>query len=177
MNWRYYAPLAVFMVIAGFLARGLFLNPADIPSVLIGKPAPAFKLAQLESGAQFNTADMQGQVWMLNVWASWCVSCRDEHPLFVELARQHVLPIVGLNYKDNPEEAQNWLEQFGNPYSVIAADQEGRAGMDWGVIAVPETFVIDKQGNIQFKHVGPVTPQTMQETILPLIQKLNAAPA
>jgi len=114
---------------------------------------------------------------MLNVWASWCVSCRDEHPLFVALAKERLLPIVGLNYKDQPDEATAWIQQFGNPYAVIAADIEGRAGIDWGVIAVPETFIIDQQGNIRYKHTGPVNPQVMADTIVPLIQQLQANPA
>jgi len=178
MKWQLFIPFAVFFALAGVLARGLYLDPADVPSPLIGKQAPAFRLAQLNgSGAQFNTADMRGQVWMLNVWASWCVSCRDEHPLFVALAKERLLPIVGLNYKDQPDEATAWIQQFGNPYAVIAADIEGRAGIDWGVIAVPETFIIDQQGNIRYKHTGPVNPQVMADTIVPLIQQLQANPA
>ncbi|MBX2825285.1 MAG: DsbE family thiol:disulfide interchange protein [Gammaproteobacteria bacterium] len=175
MKWPMFIPFAVFFVLAGVLARGLYLDPTELPSPLIDKPAPEFRLEQLNgSGAQFNTADMRGQVWMLNVWASWCVSCRDEHPLFVQLADEQLLPIVGLNYKDKPAEATAWIRQFGNPYAVIAADVEGRAGIDWGVIAVPETFLIDKQGMIRYKHTGPVNQKVMNDTIVPLIRQLQA---
>lgn len=178
MNWRLFIPLGVFLVMAGFLARGLMLDPSRIPSPLVGKDAPAFRIQQLNAGgAEFNTADMRGQVWMLNIWASWCVSCLDEHPLFLSLSNEGLLPIVGLNYKDKPEEAVVWLGQHGNPYSVIAHDNDGRVGLDWGVYGVPETFVIDRSGIIRYKHIGPVDSKALEEKIRPLIAELQAEKA
>ncbi len=167
-------PLIVFFVIAGFLARGLFLDPTELPSPFIGKPAPEFRLPQLQSpNVQFNSADMIGQVWLLNIWASWCAACRVEHPLFNELSTSNLLPIVGLNYKDKPDEALEWLEQLGNPYSIIATDTDGRVGIEWGVYGVPETFVIDRKGIVRYKHIGPVDRQSLDVNILPLILKLQ----
>lgn len=178
MKLRLFLPLAVFMIMAGFLVRGLSLDPSRIPSPLIGKEAPEFRLTQLDAGgAEFNSADMVGQVWILNIWASWCVACRDEHPLFLSLSEQGLLPIVGLNYKDKVEDASLWLDQFGNPYSVIAHDGDGRVGIDWGVYGVPETFVIDRAGKIRYKHIGPVDQKALVETILPMINSLLDSPA
>ena len=175
MKARLFIPLALFMVMAGFLARGLMLDPSRVPSPLVDKPAPAFRLAQLDAGgASFNTADMRGQVWILNIWASWCVSCLDEHPLFLSLSSKGLLPIVGLNYKDESADAVVWLRQHGNPYTVIAHDGDGRVGLDWGVYGVPETFVIDREGIIRYKHIGPVDNEALEKTILPLIEELRA---
>lgn len=170
------------MVLAGFLARGLMLDPSEVPSPLVGKAAPQFKVAQLDqtgSGTTptFNSQDMLGQVWILNIWASWCVACISEHPLFVQLSERNLLPIVGLNYKDRPVDAGTWLNQYGNPYSIIADDQNGKVGLDWGVYGVPETFVIDKSGLIRYKHIGPVDQKALDNTILPLIHRLQATPA
>ena len=166
-------PLAVFLLIAGFLLRGLGLNPREVPSPLIGKPAPAFERAQLHEPAKaFSQKDMLGQVWLLNVWASWCVACREEHPVLVELARRKAVPIVGLNYKDKPDEALAWLKQFGNPYMLSAVDSDGRVGLDFGVYGVPETFLIDKAGVIRYKHIGPITPEAWEKRIYPLVQEL-----
>ncbi len=176
MNWRYFIPLVVFVAMGAFLFRGLSLEPSHIPSPLIDKASPQFRLEQLNGGgAEFNSADMQGQVWMLNIWASWCVACRDEHPLFVRLSEQQLLPIVGLNYKDKAADAAQWLAQFGNPYTVIPADVDGHVGIDWGVYGVPETFIMDKSGNVRYKHVGPVDQNTLDTIILPLISQLQAA--
>lgn len=178
MKWQFFVPLALFMAMAGFLFRGLVLDPSHIPSPLIDQPAPEFKLEQLAgNGAVFNSLDMQGQVWMLNIWASWCTACLDEHPLFVALADRQLLPIVGLNYKDKADDAEGWLARFGNPYSVIAADTLGKVGIDWGVYGVPETFVIDKSGTIRYKHIGPVDQQTLDDVILPMITELQAGKA
>lgn len=172
----YLLPLAAFLVVAVFLLRGLWLNPREVPSPFIDKPAPPFTLAQLASpDAQFSPADMKGQVWLLNVWASWCVACRQEHPLLVELGRQKAVPIIGLNYKDKPEAAKGWLAQLGNPYDLSVKDNDGRIGIEYGVYGVPETFVIDKNGVIRYKQIGPVTEEVWQKTLLPLIQKLRAA--
>jgi cytochrome c biogenesis protein CcmG/thiol:disulfide interchange protein DsbE len=172
---KYGIPLAIFIALCGFFAVGLFRDPHDVPSPFIGKPAPAFKLEQLhQSQLAFAPEDMKGKVWLLNVWASWCVSCRVEHPLLVEMSRQKLVPIVGLNYKDKREEGVQWLAKFGNPYTLSAYDVEGKVGIDYGVYGVPETFVIDKMGVIRYKQIGPITQESLDKTILPLIRKLNA---
>lgn len=171
---RFLVPLAIFVVIAGFLYVGLGLNPREVPSPLVGKAAPAFQLAQLhEPTKTFTREDMAGKVWLLNVWASWCVSCRVEHPVLVDLARSKAVPILGLNYKDRRDEALAWLKQFGDPYTLSIVDGDGRVGIDYGVYGVPETFVIDKAGVIRHKHIGPVTPETLQGKILPLVRELE----
>ena len=171
---RYLLPLGIFLVLVVFLGIGLGLNPREIPSPLIDKPAPAFDLVRLhEPGKSLTTKDMQGKVWLLNVWASWCVSCREEHPVLVELAKTRVVPIVGLNYKDQRPEALRWLQQFGDPYVMSIVDGDGRVGINYGVYGVPETFVIDKTGVIRYKQIGPVTPKALQEKILPLVAKLQ----
>lgn len=171
---RFILPLIVFLVLAAFLYVGLGLNPHEVPSPLIGKPAPAFTLPQLHDPARkFSVAEMKGKVWMLNVWASWCVSCREEHPVLLALAQQNFVPIYGLDYKDKRDDAELWLKKGGDPYSLVISDVDGRVGIDYGVYGVPETYVIDKQGVIQFKQIGPVTPQSLKETILPLVAKLE----
>ena len=171
---RYLIPLIVFVVMVGFLAVGLNLKPREVPSPLIDKPAPAFSLARLDTPEQkLGLEDLKGKVWLLNVWASWCVACRQEHPLLVDLARQNLVPIYGLNYKDKRDEALAWLGRYGNPYVASLADTEGLVGIDYGVYGVPETFVIDKQGTIRLKHIGPVTPEALRDTILPMVRKLN----
>jgi cytochrome c biogenesis protein CcmG/thiol:disulfide interchange protein DsbE len=168
-------PLVLFVALAIFFAVGLTRDPREVPSPFIDKPAPAFKLEQLhEASRGFAPEDMKGKVWLLNVWASWCVSCRVEHPLLVQMSRDHIVPIVGLNYKDKREDGVAWLTKFGNPYALSAFDQEGRVGIDYGVYGVPETFVIDKAGVIRYKQIGPITPEALEKTILPLIRKLSA---
>jgi len=172
---RFIWPLVAFLVLVAFLYVGLGLNPHEVPSPLIGKPAPAFTLPQLQDTAkQFSAQDMKGKVWLLNVWSSWCVSCREEHPVLLELARQNIVPIYGLDYKDKREDGLGWLERGGNPYVLSASDTEGRVGIDYGVYGVPETYVIDKQGVIQYKEIGPVTPQNLQNKILPLVAQLQS---
>ncbi|MEO5695037.1 MAG: DsbE family thiol:disulfide interchange protein [Usitatibacter sp.] len=172
---RFAAPLVIFLLLVGFFAVGLKRDPKEVPSPLIGKAAPAFTLTQLhEEKLVFTPVDMKGKVWMLNVWASWCVSCRVEHPLLVEMSRRKLVPIVGLNYKDRREDGVQWLAKFGNPYTLSAFDVEGRVGIDYGVYGVPETFVIDKMGVIRHKQIGPITPESLEKVILPLIEKLNA---
>jgi cytochrome c biogenesis protein CcmG/thiol:disulfide interchange protein DsbE len=172
---RFLIPLVVFAVLVGFLFVGLGLNPQEVPSPLIDKPAPAIKLAQLHAPERsFSLADMQGKVWLLNVWASWCVSCREEHPFLMALAKRNEVPIVGLNYKDRRDDAMKWLGQFGNPYQLSIVDADGRTGIDFGVYGVPETFVIDRDGVIRYKQIGPLTPEKWQQTILPLVKKLSA---
>ncbi|MDQ3259297.1 MAG: DsbE family thiol:disulfide interchange protein [Pseudomonadota bacterium] len=171
---KFLIPLAIFAVLAIFLGRGLSLDPREVPSPLIDKPAPTFSLARLDQpGQMIGTEQLRGQVWILNVWASWCVACRDEHPVLVEFAKSGVAPIYGLNYKDKREPAMNWLQQLGNPYTASIFDESGRVGIDFGVYGVPETFVIDKAGVIRYKKTGPVTPETIQSTILPLVKKLQ----
>ena len=172
---RFVIPLAVFAILVGFLFVGLGLKPSEVPSPLIDKPAPAFELTQLhEPGERFGVADMKGKVWLLNVWASWCVSCREEHPLLMELAKASGVPIVGLNYKDQRENAVQWLARFGNPYALSVVDAEGRTGIDFGVYGVPETFLIDRDGVIRYKQIGPLTREAWQQHILPLVKKLSA---
>ena len=172
---RYLLPLALFLVLAGFLAVGLQRNPREVPSPLIGKPAPAFSAPQLADPALSVTVEqMRGQAWVLNVWASWCVPCRVEHPLWVEYARTEKVALVGLNYKDKRDDALAWLQRYGDPYRLSLTDPKGAIGIDYGVYGVPETFVIDKEGVIRHKHIGPVTEDAMRDKILPLVRKLGA---
>jgi len=172
---KFVIPLVVFLGLAAFLAVGLTRDPREIPSPFIDKPAPAFKLPQLHDAAKpFAPEDMKGRVWMLNVWASWCVSCRVEHPLLVEMSKRNIVPIVGLNYKDQRDAGVQWLTRFGNPYVLSAYDLDGRVGIDYGVYGVPETFVIDKQGVVRYKQIGPITPEALEKKILPLLKKLQA---
>jgi cytochrome c biogenesis protein CcmG/thiol:disulfide interchange protein DsbE len=171
---RYLIPLGLFIILVVFLAIGLGRDPHEVPSPLINKPAPAFKLAQLKDPSKtFSAEEMRGRVWLLNVWASWCISCRDEHPLLLEYARSGVVPIYGLNYKDRPEDAIAWLGELGDPYLLSVSDLDGRVGIDYGVYGAPETYLIDQQGVIRFKQIGPVTPDVWTKTILPLAQELN----
>jgi cytochrome c biogenesis protein CcmG/thiol:disulfide interchange protein DsbE len=171
---QFLIPLAIFAVLAGFLYRGLYLDPREVPSPLINKPAPEFALTQLDKpDLTLRRADMLGKVWMLNVWASWCEACRDEHPHLVEFAKLKALPIYGLDYKDQREPARQWLADRGNPYDASLFDADGRVGIDFGVYGVPETFIIDKQGVIRFKQIGALTPAVLQDKVLPLLRKLN----
>jgi cytochrome c biogenesis protein CcmG, thiol:disulfide interchange protein DsbE len=173
---RLLIPLAVFLILVVFLYVGLFRDPREIPSPLVDKPAPAFTLAQLhEPGKQMSTADMKGKVWLLNVWASWCVSCREEHPLLVQLARANVVPVIGLNYKDRNDLGLAWLKQNGDPYNFSVVDADGRVGINYGVYGVPETFVIDKNGVIRYKQIGPITAEALEKKILPLVRELQKA--
>ncbi len=167
-------PLAIFAVLLVFLAIGLTRDPHEIPSPLIGKPAPAFSAPILSTHEQqLSNKDMLGKVWLLNTWASWCVACRDEHPILVEFAKSKMLPIIGLDYKDKDLDGQKWLARFGNPYDVAIADKDGRIGIDFGVYGVPESFLIDKAGIIRYKQIGPITPQALNEKIIPLIRELQ----
>ena len=171
---KFAIPLVAFAIIVGFLYAGLGRNPREVPSPLVGKPAPEFRLPRLhEDGKSLSSADMKGQVWLLNVWASWCTACRVEHPLLVELAREKTVPIVGLNYKDGPDSAKAWLDKLGDPYLVSVSDRDGRVGIDYGVYGVPETFVIDAAGIIRYKHIGPVTKESLRDEIIPLVRKLR----
>jgi cytochrome c biogenesis protein CcmG, thiol:disulfide interchange protein DsbE len=171
---RFALPLVLFVVLALFLARGLQLNPREVPSPLIDKPAPTFQLAQLhKENLSLATKDMLGKVWILNVWASWCVACLDEHPVLIEYAKNKTVALIGLNYKDGRPEALRWLTRHGNPYDLSIVDADGRVGIDYGVYGVPETFVIDKQGVIRYKRIGPVTPDILKDEIAPLLGKLQ----
>lgn len=173
---RFLIPLGVFAALLIFLGIGLKLNPREIPSPLVGKPAPQFSLSELaDPAALIAPPDMAGQVWLLNVWASWCTACHDEHAALLALAQQNVLPIIGLNYKDNRSDGNRWLQRFGNPYQRSAFDANGRVGIDYGVYGVPETFLIDKQGVIRFKFIGVLTPEIIREKMLPLIKELKSA--
>ncbi|MCB1961451.1 MAG: DsbE family thiol:disulfide interchange protein [Rhodocyclaceae bacterium] len=195
MKTKFLVPLFLFLLLVLFLGFGLGLNPREVPSPLIDKPAPAFSLARLDAPArQLGLADMKGQVFLLNVWASWCVACRQEHPVLVALSKQQAVPIIGLNYKevrgdggidmrkipDGQEvpmaiaRANQWLAEHGDPYTATVLDIEGRVGIDFGVYGVPETFLIDKHGVIRYKHIGPVTPAALRDTILPKVAALNA---
>jgi len=171
---RYLIPLGLFLVLVIFLAIGLRLDPNELPSPLINKAAPTFRLPQLnEPSKTFSAEDMRGKVWIMNVWASWCISCRDEHPLLFEYQRSGVVPIYGLNYKDKREDALSWLGELGDPYVLSAVDLDGRVAIDYGVYGAPETYLIDQNGTIRFKQVGPVTRDIWSQKILPLVQELN----
>ena len=175
MNWRYLVPLAGFLVLAGFLGFGLRLDPREVPSPLIDKPAPAFAAPTLADPARrITAADMRGKVWIFNVYASWCVACREEHPVLLDFSRRTKTPLIGLNYKDEREAGAQWLRQLGNPYTDSLFDPQGRIGMDYGVYGVPETFIIDKAGVIRYKHIGPITPEALQTKIEPLLRQLDA---
>ena len=171
---RFLLPLAIFILLVGFLAVGLKLDPREVPSPLVGKQAPAFDLPILQQpDKRFAPGDMRGKVWLLNVWASWCVSCREEHPMLVALAKRGVMPILGLNYKDKGDEANAWLKQFGNPYDLSVVDADGRIGIDYGVYGVSKTYLIDAEGVIRYKQIGPVTAEILERKILPLAAALK----
>jgi cytochrome c biogenesis protein CcmG/thiol:disulfide interchange protein DsbE len=171
---RYLIPLAIFLVLVVFLFIGLGRDPHEVPSPLINKAAPTFRLPQLrEPSKTFSAEDMRGKVWVLNVWASWCVSCRDEHPLLIDYAKWGIVPIYGLNWKDKREDALAWLDELGDPYVLSASDFDGRIAIDYGVYGAPETYVIDQGGTIRFKQIGAVTPQVWSDKIIPLVQELN----
>jgi len=171
---RYFAPLVLLGVVVAFLGAGLGLNPRELPSPLIGKPAPAFTLTSLDDASRkISRDDLLGKVWMLNVWASWCAPCREEHPLVVDLARRGLVPVYGLNYKDTAPAATGWLARLGNPYAATLVDSDGRVGIDFGVYGVPETFIIDRQGIVRLKHTGPLTPEVVRTRIEPLLKELK----
>jgi cytochrome c biogenesis protein CcmG/thiol:disulfide interchange protein DsbE len=172
---RFLFPLIIFLVVVGFLGVGLNLDPHEVPSPLVGKNAPQFSLPRLDDPQKtFSPKDMLGQVWLFNVWASWCGACRDEHPILVALSKSGAVPVYGMDYKDTREDAQRWLEQGGNPYLATAVDQDGRVGIDYGVYGVPETYVINKAGVIAYKQIGPVTEEVLRNKILPLVKELKA---
>ncbi len=167
-------PALVFLAIAVLLGIGLSLDPREVPSPLIGKPVPEFSLPPVQGRALgLSSADLKGEVSLVNVFASWCVACREEHPLLMQLKQKGLVSIHGLNYKDAPKDAAEWLDALGDPYTRTGADVDGRVGIDWGVYGVPETFVIDRNGRIAYKHIGPMTPRDWEEKIAPLIERLR----
>jgi cytochrome c biogenesis protein CcmG, thiol:disulfide interchange protein DsbE len=185
---RYLVPVFLFLVVAGFLLLGLDRNPGEIPSPLIGKPAPAWALPRLPTAggdgsiapgdaATLDAQSLKGRPYVLNVWASWCAPCLQEHPLLVDLARRKVITLVGVNYKDKPEDARAWLARHGNPFAATVADRDGRTAIDFGVYGVPETFLVDAQGVIRFKHIGALTAQAVRNGLLPAIAALPAPQA
>lgn len=178
MNFRhilYLLPLLVFLGLSIYFAIGLGKDPSELPSALIDKPVPEFELPPLlEDTPGMATADFGGEVVMVNVFASWCVPCRVEHPLITQLADEGILPVFGLNYKDEKADASAWLEELGNSYARIGWDLSGRVGIDWGVYGVPETYIIGKQGRIRYKYVGPIFRGVLNETLIPIIRELQA---
>lgn len=171
---RYLVPIAIFLVFAIALGVGLTLKPREIPSVLIGRPVPEFALPPVQGRVLgLSTEDFKGQVSLVNVFASWCVPCRAEHPLLMEIARRNVVPIFGLNQRDEPDDAERWLATFGDPYTRTGADLDGRASIEWGVYGVPETFVVDAKGIIAHKHIGQMTAKDVEKTILPMVGRLQ----
>lgn len=171
---RFLLPLAIFVVMVGFLAVGLTLNPREVPSPLVGKAAPDFSLPQLhESDKLFSPKDLAGKVWLLNFWASWCNGCKEEHPVLMQIAKSGEVPIYGVDYKDTRDEALTWLRRWGNPYPLVAVDEAGRVGINYGVYGVPETYVIDKAGKIRYKQIGPVDQDILEKKILPLVRELQ----
>jgi len=176
-RFLFLVPVLVFVVLAIYFAVGLTKDPSKIPSALIDKPAPEFALPGLEGrgGPGFSTADLkQGRVTVVNIFASWCVPCRAEHPIINRLAKMNVVDVYGLNYKDKPGDALKWLQELGDSYTAVGTDLTGRVGIDWGVYGVPETFIVDGTGTIRYKHVGPITPQALDDTIIPIIQDLQS---
>ncbi len=174
---RYLLPLGIFGALVALLFVGLSLNPREVPSPLINKPAPTFSLPELQDpGKKLSRQDLLGKVYLLNVWASWCVSCRDEQPVLTEFSRSKQVDIYGLNYKDQRDDAKRWLKVFGDPYVASAVDADGRVGIDWGVYGVPETFVVDRSGVIRYKHIGPATMNDLTTKIMPIVRKLQAEP-
>ena len=172
---RFLLPLSIFIVVVVFLGVGLKLNPREIPSPLVGKAAPEFSQPQLLNPEKvFSPADLKGKVWLLNFWASWCSGCKTEHPVLMDLAKSEAVPIYGMDYKDQRDEAMTWLSRWGNPYPVVGVDDAGRVGINYGVYGVPETYVIDKQGVIRYKQIGPLDADTIEKKILPLVKELES---
>lgn len=170
----YLVPVAMFATLAALLGWALTHNPREIPSALTGKQVPQFSLPPVQGRTLgLSNADLVGEVSLVNVFASWCVACREEHPLFMQLKADGSVPIHGLNYKDQPDNAARWLNTLGDPYTRTGADRDGRVAIDWGVYGVPETFVITKDGRIAHKHIGPLTPKDIKQTILPLVRRLQ----
>jgi cytochrome c biogenesis protein CcmG/thiol:disulfide interchange protein DsbE len=174
MNKYLLIPLVLFIALVVFLLVGLRRDPHEVPSPLINKPAPAFHLPQLhEPTKTLSVESMQGKVWVLNFWGTWCIACREEHPMLVEFAKSGALPIYGVDYKDDREAAKQWLNELGNPYTLTAFDVDGRTSIDYGVYGAPESYLIDKHGVIRFKQIGPITEDAWNNKFLPLARQLN----
>ena len=170
----YLLPAVVFVVLCGFLLRGLSLDPALDPTALIDKAVPHFDLAPLDShSAPLASADLSGEVTLVNVFASWCGPCRIEHPLLMEIAEMDNINLYGINYKDDPAIARDWLTELGDPFTRIGADRDGRVAIELGVYGVPETFLIDREGRVRYKHVGPISEEVWSRELLPLIRNLR----
>ena len=172
--WKFLIPVVVFGLLVAVFFRGLQLDPSEVPSPLIGKPAPAFDLQELrDTDRRITDQSLKGQVSLVNVWATWCAGCRQEHDTLLGIADSGEVPIVGLNYKDDRVAALSWLDRLGDPYVANAFDEDGRVSIDWGVYGAPETFVVDKAGVVRHKHIGPLTPRIVQEDIMPLVRDLK----
>jgi cytochrome c biogenesis protein CcmG/thiol:disulfide interchange protein DsbE len=170
---KFLFPLAVFLVLLVFFIVGLNRDPREVPSPLINKPAPTFKLPVLGAqGKTFSPEEMRGKVWLLNVWASWCVACREEHPMLLAMSQDKSVNLIGIDYKDTDDAGSDVLKQNGNPYQTVVTDADGRVGIDYGVYGVPETYVIDRQGVIRYKQIGPITEEALREKIIPLLNGL-----
>jgi cytochrome c biogenesis protein CcmG/thiol:disulfide interchange protein DsbE len=177
LPWRFLVPAIAFAALIGFFVVGLQRDPGQIPSPLIGKPAPAFALESLgDPSWKVGSGDFAGRPWLLNVWATWCAGCRDEHEALLAIARENAVPIMGLNWVDDRALALRWLEQLGNPYVAVAYDPEGRTAIDWGVYGAPETFLIDAGGRVVKKHIGPLTLETWRRDFVPLIEGAGGKP-
>lgn len=173
MRLGFLVPAAALLALVGLLAYGLTRDPHTLPSALIGDPVPAFSIPKLNSGGALTATTLRGQVSVVNIWASWCVGCRVEHALVSELAQRSAVPVYGINYKDQPDAARRWLARYGNPYTAIGVDASGSVGIDWGLSGVPETFIIDAEGIVRYKQVGPIDRQALEQKILPLLRRLQ----
>ena len=178
MKLKFLLPVVLFAAVAALLYKGLFLNPSELPSALIGKPVPEFTLPPLplpgaDARPGLSSADLKGAPSLVNMFASWCIPCKAEHPFIQRLAESKAIAVYAINYKDKSEDAAAWLKELGNPYERIGADRDGRVAIDWGVYGVPESYIIDSQGIIRYRHVGPITLRDIDETILPLIKSLQ----
>jgi cytochrome c biogenesis protein CcmG/thiol:disulfide interchange protein DsbE len=174
MKMKFFIPMGIFFLLVILLYKGLSLDPKKIPSPFIDKPVPQYSTSTLYGDGDITTSnDFEGEVWVLNVFASWCVSCRAEHKVVTRFANETGISIVGLNYKDEASDAKQWLSYFGNPYTVVALDRKGKIGLEFGVYGVPESFVIDKKGIIRYKQIGPLTDEALDTIVLPLIEKLR----
>ncbi len=175
--WKFIVPFGLFALLGVFLYIGLHRNPSYVPSPLIGKPAPEFTLPSLQDPAYpVSTKDLAGRPWVLNVWGTWCAGCRQEHPVLLQIARQTSVPIIGLDWKDDPAEAKRWLAELGNPYAAVAFDSEGRVAIDWGVYGAPETFLIGADGKVLYKHIAPMTLEVWANEFEPRIRAASTAP-
>ncbi|HEU4655494.1 MAG TPA: DsbE family thiol:disulfide interchange protein [Steroidobacteraceae bacterium] len=174
--WRYLLPAAIFAALIAFFYIGLGKDKSELPSPLIGKPAPTFELPQVDDASKtIGTAELKGKPYVLNVWGTWCIACRQEHPVLLQIAQRREIPLIGLDWKDERAKAQRWLKQLGNPYSAVAFDDVGKVAIDWGVYGAPETFLVDASGTILYKHVGPMTLDVWQDEFLKRVPAVGAS--